>query len=182
MRALILGSLLLAGVARADGGVLRLSQASGPFVISLFTAPEPLRTGRAEVSVLVQARGTVVLDAAVELRVRAPDGTEQTLAVTHAAANNQLLQSAFVELRTPGRWALFVTARQAGAAATVSYDLDVPPATASVAAHWVPLALPALCILLFVWRERLLRQRGLCQPPCAATRRSASVGPHVPGS
>jgi hypothetical protein len=182
MRALIFASLLLAGVARGDGGVLRLSQASGPFVISVFTAPEPLRAGRAEVSVLVQTHGAVVLDAVVELRVRAPDGAEQTLALTRAAAKNQLFQSAFVELRTPGRWGLFVTARQAGTPATVACDLDVAPATAGLAAHWVPLALPALCVLLFVWRERLLRQRGLCQPPCAATRRSASAGPHVPGS
>jgi hypothetical protein len=157
--ALILGSLLLAGVARGDGGILRLSQASGPFVLSVFTAPEPLRVGRAEVSVLVQARGSIVLDAPVELRVRAPDGAEETLAVTRAAANNQLLQSAFVELRTPGRWGLSVTARQAGTSATVSGDLDVAPATAGPATHWVALSLPALFILLFVWRERLRRGR-----------------------
>lgn len=156
MRALVFGSLLLAGIARGDGGVLRLSQASGPFVISVFSAPEPLRTGRAEVSVLVQERGTVVLDAAVELRLRDPDGTERTLATSRGAADNQLLQSAFVELRTPGRWGLAVTVRRAGTSATVSCDLDVVPATAGLRAHWVPLALPVLCILFFVWREWLL--------------------------
>jgi hypothetical protein len=155
MRALILVSLLAAGVAHGDGGVLRMSQMSGPFVLSIFTAPEPLRAGRAEVSVLVQARGTVVLDALVELRLRAPDGT-QTLSVTRAAASNQLLQSAFVELRPPGRWQLSVTARRAGSSATVSCDLDVAPASSNLRAHWVPLALPAFCILLFVWRQRLL--------------------------
>jgi hypothetical protein len=157
MRALLFGSLLLAGVAHGDGGVLRLSQASGPFVVSVFTAPEPLRAGSAEVSVLVQARGTVLVDAAVELRLRAPDGTTQTLAATRA--NNQLLRSALVELRIPGRWALEVTARPEGASATVSCDLDVAPATAALVAHPVPLALPAVCILLFVWRERLLLRR-----------------------
>jgi hypothetical protein len=153
MRALV-AWLLLTGVARGDG-VLRLSQASGPFTISVFTAPEPLRAGRAEVSVLVQERSTVVLDAAVELRLRAPDGAEDTLAVAHAAGNNQLLQSAFVELRTPGRWELAVAARRAGISATVSCSLDVAPASAGLGAHWALLALPALCILLFVWRERL---------------------------
>jgi hypothetical protein len=159
MRALIVVSLLFADVAHGDGGVLRLSQASGPFVISVFTAPEPLRAGRADVSVLVQARGTVVLDAAVELRLRAPDGTEQTIAASPRAAGNALLQSAFVGLRTPGRWGLAVTARRANTSATVGCDLDVAPATTALATHWVPLALPALCILLFVWRERLLRRR-----------------------
>jgi hypothetical protein len=155
MRALIFGSLLLAGAAFADGGVLRLSQASGAFVISVFTAPEPLRSGRAEVSVLVQSRDTVVLDAAVELRLRAPEGTEQTIA-TARQAMNQLLHSGFVELNRPGRWRLTVTVRRAGAFAIVSSDLDVGSAPPGVTAHWTPLTLPALCILLFVVRERWL--------------------------
>jgi hypothetical protein len=162
MRALAVGSLLFAAVARADGGVLRLSQASGPFVISVFTAPEPLRAERAEVSVLVQAESSVVLDALVELRLRAPGGVEQTLAATRAAAGNQLLQSASVELRPAGRWELAVTARRAGTAATVSCDLDVGPASPGLTAQWLPLLLPALCILLFLWRER---SRGRRRPP-----------------
>jgi hypothetical protein len=162
MRALVVGSLLVAGVARGDGGVLRLSQASGPFVISVFTAPEPLRAGRAEVSVLVQERSTVLLDARVELRLRAPGGTEQTLALTRQAASNQLLHSAFVELRPAGRWVLAVTARRADTAATVSCDLDVAPASPGVTAQWLPLWLPALCILLFLLRERSLGRR---RPP-----------------
>jgi hypothetical protein len=159
MRALLLASLLLGGVARGDGGRLRLSQASGPFVVSVFTAPEPLRAGRADVSVLVQARGSVVLDAAVELRLRAPDGTEQTLAATRRAAGNALLQSAFVELPAPGRWALAVTVRHANTSATVRGDLDVAPATGALTAHWIPLTVPVPCILLFAWRQRLLRRK-----------------------
>jgi hypothetical protein len=159
MRAVIVVSLLLADVAHGDGGVLRVSQASGPFVVSVFTAPEPLRAGRADVSVLVQASGTVVLDAAVELRLRAPDGTEQMIAVSPRAAGNALLQSALVDLRPPGRWRLAVTARRGNTSAAAHCDLDVAPATTALAAHWKALALPPLCILLFVWRERLLRRR-----------------------
>jgi hypothetical protein len=155
MRALLFsGALLLAGVARGDGGMLRSSQSAGSFVISIFTGPEPLRAGPAEVSVLVQSGGTVVLDAQVELRLRGPDGGEQTLATSRA--NNQLLQSAFVELRPQGRFELEVTARRAGASATVSCKLDVGPAPTGPRAHWAPLALPALCILLFFVRERWL--------------------------
>ena len=162
IRALLFASLLVSVVARADGGVLRLSQASGPFVISVFTAPGTLPTGRAEVSVLVQARDAVVLDTEVELRVRSPAGSEEIMRATHALANNQLLQAALVELPMPGRWQLAVTVRHGSDAATVSSALDVAPSTAGLAAHWVPLALPALCILLFVWRERLLAAR---RPP-----------------
>jgi hypothetical protein len=161
MRTLILGGLLLAGSAHADGGVLRRSQAAGPFVLSVFTAPEPLRVGRADVSVLVQARGgaSVVLDASVELRLRAPDGSEQMVAAAHAAASNRLLQSAWVELPVPGRWALAVTARRASDVATVSCELDVAASAPRLSAQWLPLGLPVLCILVFVWRERLLRRR-----------------------
>jgi hypothetical protein len=160
MRALLL-ALVLTGVARADGGTLRLSRASGPFVISVFTTPEPLYAGPADVSVLVQAReGTaVVLDAAVELRLRAPDGTEQALLATHAAATNRLLQAAPVELRAPGRWLLTVTARRGDTVATVSCALAVARASPRLGSQWLPLGLPAVCVLLFVWRERLLRRR-----------------------
>jgi hypothetical protein len=64
---------LLAGVvvgccavaAHADGGRLQMRQAAGPFVVSLFTTPESLAVGPADVSVLVEEQGSVLLDANV---------------------------------------------------------------------------------------------------------------------
>ena len=152
--------VLLGGVAYADGGTLRLSRASGPFVVSVFTTPEPLRAGPADVSVLVQARdgGAMVLDAAVGLRLRAPDGTEQQPAATHAAATNRLLWAANVTLPVPGRWLLEVTVRRGDDAATVAGTLEVAAAAPRLAAQWPALALPVVLVALFLWRQRLRRR------------------------
>jgi hypothetical protein len=152
----------LGGVAYADGGTLRLSRASGPFVVSVFTTPEPLRAGAADVSVLVQSQsgGAVVLDAAVGLRLRAPDGTEQRLVATHGAAANRLLFAANVTLPVSGRWLLDVTVRRGDAEATAAGALDVARATPRLAAQWPALTLPALLIALFLWRQRLRRRAG----------------------
>ncbi len=153
MKSLLL-VLLLCGVARADGGRLRMSRTAGPFVISVFTAPEPLRVGRADVSVLVQRQGSgeVLLGATVELRLQGPDGAQQTLPASHAVATNRLLQSALVELPAPGRWRLEITV---DGQPTVACDLPVGPRSRLVADHWIPLALPPVCVFLFAWRARL---------------------------
>jgi hypothetical protein len=152
---------VVAGPALADGGTLRLTRAAGPFVISVFTAPEPLRVGSADVSVLVERRAAaaVLLDATVELEVRAADGTERTVVASHATASNRLLQAALLELPDPGRWQLTVVVRHGTDAATVSCELLVESAAPYLAAQWQAVALPPLCIVLFVWRERLLRRR-----------------------
>jgi hypothetical protein len=130
-------------------------------VVSIFTAPEPLRVGSADVSVLVQRRDSaaVVLDASVELRVRAPDATTRMLAASRALATNRLMQAAPLELPAAGRWELDVTVGQGSDAATVSCELFVESPGPGHFARWPPLALPPLAIALFIWRDRLLRRR-----------------------
>ena len=133
---------------------MRLSQTAGSFVVSVFTAPEPLRVGRADVSVLVQRQTSdeVLLGANVEVHLRGPDGAEQTLLASHAMATNRLLQSVQAALSSPGRWRLEIAVdRQA----TVACDLSVGPRSRPIADHWMPLALPPLCVFLFAWRARL---------------------------
>lgn len=163
-RALVFAAACLwasAGPAFADGGTLRLTRAAGPFVVTLFTAPEPLVVGDADVSVLVQQRGSsaVLLDATVELHARAPDSTELLLHPSHATAGNRLLQSALLPLPQPGAWRLTVEVRHGSDAATVACELLVGSATPRLAAQWPPLALPPLAIVLYLWRERLLRRQ-----------------------
>jgi len=76
MRAALAAALLWPAAAYPDGGTLRLRQDTGPFMVSVFTAPQPLRAGPADVSVLVQDRASteVLLDAEVTLTLRPPDG------------------------------------------------------------------------------------------------------------
>ncbi len=82
--------------ASADGGRVRMQQASGNFIITLFTMPEPLTTGDADFSVLVQDRATqqVLLDAAVALRLTAPSGEVQLVPLSSGYVGNRMLQAA----------------------------------------------------------------------------------------
>jgi hypothetical protein len=74
---LLTALLLLAlssGHALADGGIIRLRETQGPFVITIFTASEPVRNTPVDVSVMVQKADSseAILDATVELALTAP--------------------------------------------------------------------------------------------------------------
>ena len=59
--------------------MLRARQEAGPFIVSIFTAPEPLRAGPVEVSVLVQSSdGGVLTDAVVDLLLESADSSESS--------------------------------------------------------------------------------------------------------
>jgi hypothetical protein len=158
---LLLAVVLVPATTRGDGGTLRLSRAEGPFVISVFTAPVPLRVGTADVSVLVQRRSenATLLDATVELRTRAPDGTLAVQPASRAHAATGLLHAATVALPSPGRWRLTTVVRHQQSSATVICDLPVEREAPGLPEHALPLALPAVGVILFVLRERLQRRR-----------------------
>jgi hypothetical protein len=72
----LLTTLMLAPIAAsADGGVVRLRKASGPFLISVFTASDSLRVGPIDMSVLVRGlnSGETILDATVDLALQPLD-------------------------------------------------------------------------------------------------------------
>jgi hypothetical protein len=135
----------------ADGGRMRLRQTAGPFVLTVFTAPEPLAVGPADVSVLVQdaATGNVVLDADVEIRVRPMDGV-RTVRYTAATGRNRLLRQATVDLPFSGRWHLEVAVRRGSQEAIISGLLPVSTATSRWRAAWPLLAAPPVLVALFL--------------------------------
>ncbi|MBO0722964.1 MAG: hypothetical protein J2P41_19215, partial [Blastocatellia bacterium] len=88
--------LLLARVcptALADGGVVQLHQSSGPFVITVFTAPTPLRAGTADISVMVQdsQSDSPLLDANVIVSLYSEDGKALKAEARRALSRNMLL-------------------------------------------------------------------------------------------
>jgi hypothetical protein len=93
-------------VSLADGGVVRKRAASGPFVITVLTTPEPLRAGPAEVTVLVQARDDeeTILDADVELRLTPPSsvGESKVVRAMRGEEASKLLYAAAIELPVAG--------------------------------------------------------------------------------
>ncbi|HVJ09397.1 MAG TPA: hypothetical protein VM554_13545 [Acidisarcina sp.] len=148
----LLMMIALTGTAYADGGRVRLQQASGDFVITLFTSPEPLTTGEADFSVLVQDRSTqqVVLDALVDLELRSPSGEAETSFLTHGGASNKILQGATVRLPRTGTWRATVMVHRGAEKAACSTSFDVAASHSRRTLVLIFLILPLLVIALFL--------------------------------
>ena len=156
--ALTLALILAPAAARGDGGLLRLNQAAGPFQISVFTAPTPLRVGFADVSVMVfeQVSRAPVLDANVRLTLRRGD-LERSAGATRAAATNKLLYAASLDLPEPGDWTLAVRVRSPEGEGAVSCGLDVADALPRAVVFWPYLVMPVIAIALFAVHQWLKR-------------------------
>lgn len=157
IRAALLSLLAAAGAAHADGGTVRIRDDAGSLRITVFSAPEPLRAGAADLSVLLQRRDVPVLDADVVLHLEDPAATGAIEArATHEAATNKLFYAAAVVLPVAGIWKLRVAVREAGEDFTVSGELPVEAPTPRWLTLWPYLALPPLAVLLFAaheWRQ-----------------------------
>ena len=160
MRArLLLAGILLgaASAALADGGRLRAHEDAGDFRVAIFTSPEPLAAGEADVSVLVQERATgeTVLDAEVTLSLEGPGGVARSVpAVRHA--RNRLFYGATVTL-APGAWTATIRVHRGVAAgeARASFDVGEAPRPAGT---WPYLAIPPLAVVVYA-ANRGLRSR-----------------------
>ena len=167
---------LLAGVvvgccavaAHADGGRLQMRQAAGPFVVSLFTTPESLAVGPADVSVLVEEQGSVLLAADVIVTLTPEDASIAPVVahLSHARATNRLMEDAVVQLPRAGRWRAVVHVSDAGREASAATDLKVADHSARRGTILLFAVLPLCAIALFAWvqtekrrawRARMLR-------------------------
>ena len=147
---------------RADGGLLRARQAAGPFIVSIFTAPEPLRVGPADVSVIVQSsKGDVLTGAVVDIFLESatPPIEQRRARATHDAAANKLAQAAVIDLPAAGEWTLTVSVRANGDAADVTCVLPVAPAASRMRAIWPWLLAPPVFIALFAVHQTLKQRR-----------------------
>jgi hypothetical protein len=175
-----LTALTSAHSARGDGGIVRASGRSGPYVVTVFTMPTPLRVGKADVSIMVQdgETGQVVAgaDAAVRLeRATTPGGTPSQhtghaanmphdsplgpFPMTHAQATNKLLKAAVVEFPSPGPWMVEVDVKGPHRDARVRFAVDVR----SAPPRWLDLlpwmVWPLVPIALFAFREAVVDSR-----------------------
>lgn len=167
---LLVSSLILhpSSLARADGGVPRLSEKAGGYRVSVFTSPTPVRAGPVDVSVLVQDAdaGELVPDVRVVVRA-APRGQPATVVsypATAEAATNKLYRAAVVELPEPGWWHMEVTVEGVRGSAQVRFAVEAanrPP-------RWPALTLwvgwPALAVALFSVHQVLVRRRRAPSP------------------
>jgi hypothetical protein len=160
--------LLATGAAYADGGTVRIREEAGAFRITVFSAPEPLRAGNADLSVFLQRRDseTPVLDANIVIQLAGPPPAAPIQArATRDAATNKWFHAALVEIPSAGIWTLRVTVQSGADTAEVTGRMLVAPRTPPLLALWPYLALPPLAVGAFALREWLRRRRAPLRPP-----------------
>lgn len=143
----------------ADGGRLRFRQPAGPFIVTLFTAPDPLTTGPADFSVAVERNGTPGLvqgaDVEIILTPAQSGGTPLLLHASHAEATSKWLQAVNFSLPARGLWRVQVVVRRGPETGECSGAVWVKKA-GSPALMWdvFPVPLAALLFLLHQNRKR----------------------------
>ena len=173
--------------AHADGGIMRLRQVQGPFVITIFTTPESIPHRPVDVSVLIQRRDSneVILDATVDLLLTpapavvvtatdpicAPSGVgflgsdspghsaPFSIPATRAQASNKLLYSAAVEFPTPGDWTLETTIKSSGDSERFSCRIPVGSTPHQLAGLWPYVAFPPLAVVVFALNQFLRKSQ-----------------------
>jgi hypothetical protein len=154
-----------ATAARADGGAMLLHQDAGAFTVTLFAASQPLHTGDADLSVMVQDRnsGENLLDSVIDLTIvpQAASATPKTIRLSKGQASNRLLQASTVDFSTAGKWRLTLAVRRGNETAQLVTECTVEPDHSRVTLVWFYVLLPVAIILLFVIHQVLkLRSEG----------------------
>ncbi|MGH8047579.1 MAG: hypothetical protein ACREKL_10055 [Chthoniobacterales bacterium] len=159
--------------ARGDGGAVLSQQNSGPYRVTLFGSPSPLRAGPADLSVMIQdaKTGDPVLDQSVTINVQAAANPKSeawvppccsmktiagTVAATHENAQNKLLYAANVALPASGEHDIIVKIGDEGA--PLESKVAVQPPSAPASSYWAWLAAPPLFIGVFALNQRLRRR------------------------
>ena len=147
--------------AHADGGAVQFEKSAGPFVITVFTTPNPLRAGPVDLSLLIQSRDSQqpVLDCQAFVQLRKEGAMRIRSEATHEAAQNKLLYAAPVKVPEPGLWELEVAIQRGDDSIKVAGEISVAPANPVLLVYWRSLILPPLFISLFAVNQWLKRRR-----------------------
>jgi hypothetical protein len=160
--ALMLNVMLAPIGAHADGGVVHLREASGPFLVTVFAAPEIPRVGLIDMSVLVQDRrtGTVILDTIVNLELQPMANTNPSFAIraTLGKAKNKLLQTVTINVLTTGWWAVKIRVRgDREEEVVLDTKLLIRRQAPRLSTLWPVLILPPVAIGVFALHQTLRR-------------------------
>ena len=147
--------------ASADVGLLRLQESAGPFSISVFTEPTPLRKNEGIVHVFVSDRqtGQPLQDVAVEALLRSDDAQGGELIRPLQRRPRGLRASADLAVPHPGRWNVRIAASGNRGTGAVGLVLDVLPAQPWWISLGPALAIPPVGIALFALHRRLRRRQ-----------------------
>ena len=196
--------------AHADGGIMRLRQVQGPFVITIFTTPELIPHQPVDVSVLVQRRDSneVILDASVDLLLTpapaavvtatdpicAPSGVgffssdsqghsaPFSTPATRAQSSNKLLYAAAVEFGSSGDWTLETTIKSSGDSERFSCRIPVGPTPRQLTGLWPYIAFPPLAVVVFALNQCLRKtQRNRQDFECDGSPTRRRTNDTIPG-
>lgn len=164
---LLVVAVFMAPQVQANGGKPRLKKAAaGPYLVSVWTQPDPSRSGRVDVSVAVMRSPTAepVEDAEVRLRAEAIEGTgtTATAALERGAGGNRLLYHGNLVLPAEGRWRVTVAVQGAMGAGQTAFELDVrasnPLTWLLIIGATVLLFAAAASCLWWLWARTVRRQ------------------------
>lgn len=167
-RYLILLFLLLipTGRAFADGGRLRFNKPAGPFMVTLFTTPDPLTKGRADFSVAIERPDTTGLIQNADVTfILTPQNDPQHRIVLHAShsqATSRFLQAANFNLPSAGAWRIDVIVREGSESGQCSGKFHVYKQDLATSERaWQIAFVPILVLLFFLhqWRKRVVARR-----------------------
>ncbi len=155
-------SMLAAQTVLANGGTVQVSNAAaGPYQLSVFTSPSPIRVGTVDVSVLVQrAESTEVVDGvAVAVQVEPAGGQVGggTYEATRERATNKLFYAADVSLPAEGRWRMRVAADGPDGSGSVAFEVEATREAAPGSPLLMAGIVAAPALLVLGW---LLRRSG----------------------
>lgn len=175
LRLMLILLLMLPATSNGDGGIVQISELNGPWRITLFSSPTPLRAGPVDLSIMVQHPETdeSVLDATVNLMLQPIDGQGDAILVeaTRRDATNKLLYAALLDLPASGRWQVDAAVRVGDDAARIQTTLVADDPVPPMLSLWGWLAVPIVFIVLFVCNQWLVR-----------TRRRAPINPSEPSA
>jgi hypothetical protein len=148
--------------AHADGGIVLMQRSSGPFVITVFTAPAPIRAGPADIDIMIQDSKNhhPVLDARVTVVLSREGGETIEAEARREQSKNKLLYASLLTLPETGQWEMEGTVVRYSEETRISGVMMVAPPLPFLLAYWWLLALPPVTIGLFVinqWLKRRLK-------------------------
>jgi hypothetical protein len=154
------------GLLVADGGIVQFRTQAGPFFVTVFSAPVPLRVGVADLSVMVQRvnERSEELDCNVMLHLSKPGERDIRVAATRAQATNKMLYAAHPVLRRAGKWNLSLEIKARGDAAWVNGAIAVLPQLPPLIAYWPYFAVLPAAVALFALNQWLKRRQKVMNP------------------
>lgn len=168
--ALALLLLPFAALAHGIGTPQRLNVPSGPYWLSIWTDPDPLRADETHVVIAVlepETQKPIVtgVEPTVQLRSLAA-GTVIRQAATTDSTNRLLYVATFTDDLSPGLWEVSVSVSgERGKGAPVTFEVEISPARGF---NWLWVGVGGLGAGLVVWllsASRAGRRRGAPTPP-----------------